>query len=99
MRKKDLFKLFNKINGIVVATMDSFVNGNYTYTKHLCYTEDNKLFTLTQEDRIYSEDEECETYTVTSYRMGEVLSNNTIIPEFDSILKDNIYKYYIVNIE
>ena len=97
MKEKDLFKLPNNIKGIVITTMDSFVTGNYAYAKRLCYTQDNKLFTLVEENITYPEDEEYQEYTVTTYHIGDTLVNYTIIPEFDSILNDESNKYYRVN--
>ena len=97
MKAKDLFKFSDnniEVKGIVITIMDSFDHGNHWYVKYLCYAQ-NKLFTIHENGINYPEDEEGQGYTVTSYHMGETLANNTVIPEFDSILNDINNMYHI----
>ena len=100
MKAKDLFKFSDnniEVRGIVITIMDSFDNGNHWYVKYLCYAQ-NTLFTIHENGINYPEDEEGQEYTVTSYYMGETLANNTVIPEFDSILNDiNNMRYINLN--
>ena len=97
MKAKDLFKFSDnniEVRGIVITIMDSFDHGNHWYVKYLCYAQ-NKLFTIHENGINYPEDEEGQGYTVASYHMGETLANNTVIPEFDSILNDINNMYHI----